>query len=124
MPLNYRMLRGVLQSASRALPKAQAPVSPAEIAKWIKHLPFFELQAGDTACEQYVATKQWPQMDNAVLAQVHLRMEAAMELCQSMMSQKHHPEVSAEDALKLLLIEYWHGQGPQWAARRYGHLSN
>ncbi len=123
--MNYPRLLAALESASRTLPPATPPVEASQIPAWVESLPLREMQQADRVCEQFASTRQWPAVPSVIAAQIHLRLAAATDLCRMAMEQRQRTTpLPDQDALRLLLVDFWHGQGADWARRRYGHLWN
>ena len=121
METPYEQMLAILEAARDALPQAQAPVMPSEITQWTRQLPFSDIRRANVACERFADTRQWPVMTNEVLAQMHLRVEAAIDLCRGMLRlQKPPMPFPPDEALRSLLVHYWHNHGPEWVAWRYG----
>ena len=75
----------------RRVAQAMAPVLPSEIVRWTRGLPFADVRAADAAAERFADTRQWPAMSNEVLAQMHLRLDAAIDLCRGMLQLQKPP---------------------------------
>ena len=121
MDTSYDQMLAMLQAAFDALPQAMASVLPSEIVRWTRGLPFADVRAADAAAERFADTRQWPAMSNDVLAQMHLRLEAAIDLCRGMLQlQKPPMPFPPNEALRSLLVHYWHSRGPEWVEWRYG----
>lgn len=120
MKPNYQTVARKLDTAIDELPKADAPAYPGQLSEWIEDRPFSEIRAADFACREFSSTGGWPCMNNSVLAQIHLRLEAAADLCHGLHRQSYEiiPD-EEEDLIQLLLIEYWRDRGPEWAKRKY-----
>ncbi len=117
----YKNLALKLETAIRELPHAPAPVLRTQIAKWVEARPFSEIRAADAACRRFATSNEWPMMEDAVLAQVHLRLEAALDLCRGMSRESAQPIQADEQAtLEMMLVGYWHDQGPGWAQWKFG----
>lgn len=55
---------------------------------------------------------------------MQLRLQSAEELCRGMIQAQSPPVPGPMDEpLRMLLIEYWHGKGPEWAAWKFGQPS-
>jgi len=120
METPYQNMLAALEAALGALPEAMAPVLPSEIVRWTRGLPFHEVRAADAAAERFADTRAWPAMSNNVLAQMHLRVEAATDLCRGMLQLQKPPMPFPEgEALRSLLVHYWHSKGPEWVEWRY-----
>lgn len=115
---SYLELLKLLTRARDFLPECAAPVLPAEIGGWVTQRPFAEVCAADAACAGYAANGRWPMLANDVAAELHLRIEAAMELCAAM--GRKRMEMSLSEAFELMLVDYWKGKGLEWAKWKYG----
>jgi len=114
---SYSEIKQLLKNAIQALPVADAPVLPGEILAWTRQIPFHEIHAADAACLLFAQSRQWPRMSNTVLAQIHLRLDCAVSICQSMPMPL--PGLELEDALEMLLFQLWHEKGLEWVALTY-----
>ena len=114
----------LIQDAMRELPQAEAPVVAEQIGQWVRGIPFHEIVEADEACERFAFDHNWPPMANNVLAQIHLRLEAAMSLLDSDFMQEAS-SLPVEEAADILLVKFWHGKGIEWADHTYpssGHV--
>jgi hypothetical protein len=121
METHYQHMLDALEAARVALPEAMAPVLPSEIVRWTRELPFHEIRSADAVADRFSETRVWPEMSNNVLAQMHLRVEAAIDLCRGMLKLEKPPMPFPEnEACRSLLVHYWHSKGPEWVEYRYG----
>jgi hypothetical protein len=117
MKKNTEALR-ILQAAKVALPVADSPCAVAQIPDWIEMIPFAQLIQADSACRAFAKGQAWPPMTNDVLAQVHLRIDLAIDRLRALPPNAPSlPEV--DDFLRMLLIDLWHVDGPTWGLNKY-----
>jgi hypothetical protein len=118
--MKVEAMKRLIEAASRALPDCEAACRPGEIAGWVRELPFRQIAAADHACGTYAGTRRWPRMENAIVAQLHLRAAMAADLCGMISDGPEYGALDEEEFLEMALVRFWHGQGIDWAERTYG----
>lgn len=116
--MNTKKMFAVLEIAQSNLGEAKGTVGPAQIPEWIEAVPFHDVTVVDEAIRTYASTRKWPALENDQKAQLHLRLQSAMELLAALPSKGPGPN-DEEHALHMLLIDYWHGKGIDWCRYRF-----
>jgi hypothetical protein len=84
-----------------------------QIADWIGRLPFSQILEADTVCEAFISTRSWSDMNPSIGEQIRVRLEGVLALCRFGALQSLDG-MSEEEALRTLLIDFWHRKGIEW----------
>ena len=89
-------------------------VPRAQIARWLGALPFVQILEADAACEAFISERRWPELSRSLGEQIRVRLEGVLELC-GMDALTSMDNMPLDEALRLLLVDFWHRKGVEWA---------
>ena len=68
-----------------------------------------EHHAADAACEEFAMTETWPPIrTDSIVAQVHLRVHTAIQLCRSRVDRRLPQATTRRQLLRSVLLDHWH----------------
>ena len=111
MPTNYREVLSLLETSRAQLRPVAMPAQTEDPSVWLGRQHFAETRAADAACEAFALHGDWPMIRlDSIVAQVRLRVESAISLCQGMLHQAPPAHLDQRQLLRLLLLDYWHAK--------------
>lgn len=121
MKPSYKRLANKLLRTLNKLPCPVAPVGDmGQMAAWLDGVPFSQVRKVDAALRHYSESGELPHLEYPAMAEIRLRFEFALALCQSAGDSPHADVLGSEAcALRFLLVMCWHGRGPEWVRERY-----
>jgi hypothetical protein len=125
MELSWQHLTSLLEALECDLGQVRPPCPPASIPEWTARLSFAELTAADQGVKRMTRTLEWPELDERLRAQLHLRLAMALSLCRagkagalagvSRRYKGRPPWKGQAEALEHLLVNFWWECGVSWA---------
>lgn len=109
----------LLESGSSSLPLVPAPCHPWQFHEWASNLPFAEIVQADAALRAWIETGAWPTLTPPLLAQIHMRLEAAMDILADPRYLQAATGQSRKQILRMALVDFWRDNGLRWIEMRY-----
>jgi hypothetical protein len=103
-----------LTEVVRDFPYPFPSVPPAGIGFWLGNLPFSQILEADGACETFISEGRWPDLSSVIGEQIRVRLEGVLALCR-IDALNAIQEMAFSDALRTLLVDFWHRKGIEWA---------
>ncbi len=93
-----------------------------DTAGWFRTWTPHQNQVADSAARHFAKYLNWPETDPEVAQQLYFRSLFALEACiesNGRSSRKPPCTTAQQKVLEGLLIDAWHLEGLEWAAKRY-----
>jgi hypothetical protein len=108
---HYHQWIRILEDSRRQLRVVDMPTSTPLPFGWLRQRQELEHRAADAACEEFALTRAWPPVrTDAIVAQLHLRLDSAVSLCRTLGPQPVPSGLTGRQLLRSLLLDYWHGR--------------